>query len=146
MSSLRIRVGAICCENNSLLLVEHEKDNKRYWLLPGGGMQVGETMKDALVREVMEETSIEIRVNDLLGVCESISPDKTRHIVHLLYEVVRIGGEPGVSRDPRVRRSVFLPIAELDNIMLHPPICGWLKKLLTTDSPRALEYLGALWI
>jgi len=146
MSSTRIRVGAICCENDSILLVEHEKEGKRYWLLPGGGIQGGETMKDALVREVMEETSTEVRADNLLCVCESISPDKKRHIVHLLYNVVRMSGAPGTSRDPRVRRSAFLPINELDSIVLHPPIQEWLQRWCATGFSDAPEYLGAMWI
>jgi ADP-ribose pyrophosphatase YjhB (NUDIX family) len=146
MNSFRLRVGAVCRESDSVLLVEHEKEGARYWLLPGGGLRVGESMKDALVREVMEETSMEVKAGNLLCVCESISPDKNRHIVHVLYETIRVSGFPGASRDARVRRSVFLPIKELEGIVLHPPIQEWLQRCLTHGFSNTPEYLGAMWI
>ncbi len=146
MSGLRIRIGAVCCEKGSILLVEHEKDGMRYWLLPGGGLKADETMETALVREVAEETSVTVQANRLLCICESISPDRKRHIVHFLYKAHRVCGSPGASRDPRVRGSSFIPLDQLDNLVLYPPIEAWLVNQLTTKSPEIPEYLGAMWI
>ena len=145
MTSLRIRVGAICHENESILLVEHEKGDNRYWLLPGGGMQAGERAVDALAREVFEETSVKVEVRRLLCVCESISPDCARHIVHLLYEARRLSGVPGESRDPRVRGSAFIPIGSLDKLTIYPPFQTWLTQRLSGGFPAEPEYLGAMW-
>ena len=97
MSALRVRVGAICRDKNSILLVEHEKKGKQYWLLPGGGLQPGETMDEALEREVAEETTVGIITGKCVCICESISPDRKRHIVHFLYETTRTSGAPGLS-------------------------------------------------
>jgi len=145
MTSLRIRVGAICRENESILLVEHEKGGERYWLLPGGGMRAGEVAADALAREVFEETSIKVETGRLLCVCESISPDHTRHIVHFVYEAGRISGVPGGSRDPRVRGSAFVPIVSLDKMTIHPPFQSWLMERLSGGFADTPEYLGAMW-
>lgn len=146
MSALRIRIGAVCSENKSILLVEHEKDGRRYWLLPGGGLKADETMETALVREVAEETAISVKANRLLCICESISPDKKRHIVHFIYEAQRVGGSPGESQDPRVRGSAFISLDDLENIVLHPPIQAWLADQLTEGFPDIPEYLGAMWV
>lgn len=145
MTSLRIRIGAVCREDDEILLVEHEKDGKRYWLLPGGGMRVGETAEEALVREVFEETSLTVEVGRQLYVCESISPDRTRHIVHLVFEASRVGGSPGASADPRVRASAFVPIESLPNIILYPPVSPWLMKGFKHGFTEHLEYLGEMW-
>ena len=56
----RLRVAAfILNSKNELLLVKHEKNGRSYWLLPGGGVEFGESLKQALKRELKEELSIE---------------------------------------------------------------------------------------
>ncbi len=150
MTSLRIRVSAVCRSGDSLLLVEHEKDGRRYWLLPGGGMQAGETAQGAVVREVLEETSLRIKPGRLVCVCESIWPDRTRHVVHFLYEAALVPGKDAKargssSRDPRVRGHQFVPIASLDELTIYPPIREWLMEELSKGFSEAPEYLGALW-
>ena len=52
-------------ENGDVLMV---KSPKRGWEIPGGQVEVGETLPQALMREVMEETGTTIEVNDLVGV------------------------------------------------------------------------------
>lgn len=146
MTSVRIRVGAICCERDSILLVEHEKGHERYWLFPGGGLKVDETAEDALAREVLEETSIKVSVGRPVCICESISPNHERHIVHFLYEARRISGSPGKSRDPRVRRSELIPLSLLKDLTLYPPVQEWLTKRLSDGFAYRPEYLGAMWV
>ena len=51
----RIRVSAILRWHGSILLCRHEKPGKEYWLLPGGGVNSGESLADALRRELAEE-------------------------------------------------------------------------------------------
>jgi len=145
MTSLRIRVGAICHENESVLLVEHEQNARRYWLLPGGGVQVGETATDALSREVFEETSVKVETGRLLCVCESIAPDRARHIVHFLYDARRVSGVPGRSRDARVRRSAFVSVSSLGNMTIYPPFQEWLMERVSHGFRDTPEYLGAMW-
>ncbi|MFP4173447.1 MAG: NUDIX domain-containing protein, partial [Candidatus Hydrogenedentota bacterium] len=58
----RIRVAAIAVRDGAILLVRHEKHGERYWLLPGGGVDFGETLTEALAREVREETGLAIEV------------------------------------------------------------------------------------
>jgi 8-oxo-dGTP diphosphatase len=146
VTSVRIRVGAICREGDSVLLVEHEKDHERYWLFPGGGIEVDETAEDALVRELLEETSVKVSVGRPVCICESISPNRERHIVHFLYETKRVSGSPGKSRDPRVRRSEFVPAISLKELTLYPPIQDWLMRNLSGGFAGTPEYLGAMWV
>jgi ADP-ribose pyrophosphatase YjhB (NUDIX family) len=143
---LRIRVAAICRRNDALLLVEHEKEGQRYFLLPGGGMRRGERAEAAIAREVLEETTVRIEPKRLVCVCESIAPERDRHIVHFIFEALYIDGAPGVSQDPRVRGSLFAPIDSLETVQLRPPIQRWLLERLPQGFPQHLEYLEAMWI
>ena len=57
----RIRVSAILRWQGRVLLCRQEKPDKEYWLLPGGGVDAGETLIEALRRELREELELEFR-------------------------------------------------------------------------------------
>ena len=55
----RIRVSALLRWGGGILLCRHEKKGKAVWLLPGGGVHSGESLVEALEREIREEVGIE---------------------------------------------------------------------------------------
>jgi 8-oxo-dGTP diphosphatase len=55
---MRPRVCAAILRNGAILMVRHEHDGRNYWTLPGGGVEAGETFEQAVLREVMEETTL----------------------------------------------------------------------------------------
>ncbi|HKA25817.1 MAG TPA: NUDIX domain-containing protein, partial [Gaiellaceae bacterium] len=71
----RIRVSALLRWNDRVLLCRHEKPGKEYWLLPGGGVNSGESLVDALHRELAEELGIgeEVAVEGPVAIVDSIS-------------------------------------------------------------------------
>ena len=75
----RIRVSAILRWKGRMLLCRHEKPGKEYWLLPGGGVNTGESLVDALHRELAEEIGIDERlsVEGPVAIVDSISPTQT---------------------------------------------------------------------
>ena len=83
----RIRVAGIVIQENSILLIQHIKNEKKYWLVPGGGVDWGESLEDALIREYKEETNLDIEVKEFLFFSEAISPDKNKHVINLYFLV-----------------------------------------------------------
>ena len=88
-----VRVTGILVEDGRILLLDQDVDD-RSWSLPGGRVEPGEPLGDAVVREMREETGLDVRVERLLYVCDHL-PVGGPHVVHMTFEVSRVGGKHG---------------------------------------------------
>jgi 8-oxo-dGTP diphosphatase len=146
----RIRVSAILRWHDRVLLCRHEKPGKEYWLLPGGGVNSGESLVDALHRELGEEIGIdeELPVEGPVAIVDSIAPVRSfaaKHVVHIIF-AGDLGGrslEAVTSQDAAVRGHRLFGVDDLDGIVLHPPIQRFLRRWQPGDPA---VYLGALWV
>jgi len=146
----RIRVSAILRWRERILLCRHEKPGKEYWLLPGGGVHSGESLVDALHRELGEEVGIdsELPVEGPVAIVDSIAPVRSfapKHVVHIIF-AGDLGGrslEAVTSQDAAVRGHRLFAVAELDGVVLHPPIQRFLRRWQPGDP---VVYLGSLWV
>lgn len=93
---LTMGVRGICynAETNSILLVKHTYSEG--WVLPGGGVEVGESMLTALKRELSEETGLKCKSAKVLDVYHNSSISKRDHVV--IYLVENWLEEPGHER------------------------------------------------
>jgi ADP-ribose pyrophosphatase YjhB (NUDIX family) len=144
MKEIKIRVAAVITKGERLLLVQHTKNNRSYWLLPGGGLEFGEDLKACVVREVVEETGLQVEIGELLFVHESISPDGNRHILNLYFRGKVVGGRLRVEKGGIVTDVKFFPITQLKDLLLYPNIKGELEGVGRGHSAGA-KYLGNLW-
>ncbi len=65
---------------------------KGTWALPGGGVEIGERVEEAAIREAKEETGLDIRLEGLVGVYSDPDRDPRGHTVSIVYHAVPIGG------------------------------------------------------
>jgi ADP-ribose pyrophosphatase YjhB (NUDIX family) len=114
-------VGALILRRNSILLVQRARDPlKGYWSLPGGLIEPGEKIADALTREVREETGLIVRPKKLFEIFERIILDvegraEYHYILHdYLCRVV--GGELLAGDD--AARVAWVPRAKLKDLQL----------------------------
>jgi ADP-ribose pyrophosphatase YjhB (NUDIX family) len=91
MGKIKVRVQAIIFNSNGeLLLAKHQKSRKSYWVLPGGGVNFGEKMDEALKRELSEELGIKKpHIKELTFIDEFIN--ENRHVILVSF---RVGIEP----------------------------------------------------
>jgi len=76
-----------------LFVLQKTGPYKGWWLLPGGRVKFGETVSDAVVREVEEETGLLVKVSKLLGVFDVIDTKEECHFIHVVFLCERVSGE-----------------------------------------------------
>ena len=110
-----IRITGILIENNEILLVQQKLSDKRNWSLPGGRLERGETLSQGLIREMKEETGLDVEIVRMLYLCDVAASSNT--VLHITFLLRRIGGEielPSNEFDENPIHDVkFVPISEL---------------------------------
>lgn len=87
----QIRVTGILIEKGKLLLVNQKVSENRSWSLPGGRLENGETLEKGIIREMFEETGLNVQVIKLLYLCEK--PDAAQPLLHITFLLERVSGE-----------------------------------------------------
>lgn len=108
-----VGVGAVIWRDDKVLLVRRGKPPKDgEWSLPGGAQELGETILQALTREVQEETGLTIKVVALIDVIDAIIPDKDgdirNHYTLIDFAARWVGGDARAGDDVTAVRWVTL--------------------------------------
>jgi 8-oxo-dGTP diphosphatase len=143
---MRIRVAAVVLIDSEMVLVRHRKDGRAYHLLPGGGVEAGESLEDALVREVREETGLAITVERPVFLNETLDPRGGRHLLNVTFLAAIVGG--GITRrpaDPRVEAVDLVRPDTLSTLDLRPPMAAQLEQAVRDGFAEGTRYLGTLW-
>jgi ADP-ribose pyrophosphatase YjhB (NUDIX family) len=121
----KLRVGCsavIFDEAREKVLLTRRTDNGR-WCIPGGGLEAGESVEEACLREVWEETGLRARVTRLIGVYSDpdqlviYSDGNKAFFVVLSFEVEVVGGELGLSDE--TTEAGYFSLAEMDSMPMH---------------------------
>jgi mutator protein MutT len=101
--------AAVFAEEGRLVLLIKENYDRRRWGFPGGALEPGETPEQAVVREVREETGIEVRADALVG-SYSLAD---RSLVAHLFRCEVVAGTPAVPDSGEIAEVGWWPVDEL---------------------------------
>jgi len=119
---LGIRPATIVIKDEKVLLVSSKYRDEEFYLFPGGGMEFGETIEEAAVRETLEETGVKVKIKDLFHVNEYIyAEDWNKRSVSMFFiaEVVEIL-EPTTNDGGKIKEVKWIKLSELDNYDIKP--------------------------
>jgi len=149
MKVIRNSAKAIIIKNGCLLTVKNIDSEGDWYLLPGGGQNLGETLKEALHRECIEEIGIDVSVGRLRYIREYIGKnhefsehDGDSHQVEFMFECEFDEEQPpklGNNPDAYQVDIAWLPINEIHEYRIYPKLLG---DLLLSEVDDDITYSG----
>ncbi|MEU0502699.1 NUDIX domain-containing protein [Nocardia sp. NPDC005998] len=136
-NSIKVAVSAVVRDSQGRILMIHRTDNDRY-SIPGGGLEAGETITQALIREVKEETGIDVRVTDLIGIFSN--PDhviayddgEVRQEFSICFHADPIGGHLRTSSESKEVR--WVAPNNISSLNVHPSIALRIERGLSSTT------------
>jgi ADP-ribose pyrophosphatase YjhB (NUDIX family) len=121
-NSLVVATSAVVTDDAGRILLQRRTDSGN-WALPGGGMEMNESLADSVVREVKEETGLDVEVTGLVGTYTdprhiiAYTDGEVRRQFNICYTARVVGGQLAISDESTELR--FIDPAELDSLPMH---------------------------
>jgi len=122
--------GAVLKDNKVLLIKRKNNPFKGKWALPGGFVEYGEKVEDAIIREVFEETGLKTRIKKIFGIYSDPKRDPRGHTVSIVYLLNIINGKLKGSDD--ASDAKFFKLEEL-------PVLSFDHDIIINDILRSLD-------
>jgi 8-oxo-dGTP diphosphatase len=124
VAEIRLRACIAVVDKGQILLVPHFQTDAGpiQWVVPGGGVEFGESLHAAATREFKEETGFDAEIDELLDTFEVIHPARPWHSVTIAFRGHIVRGHPHSEETPwGLRTARWFSLMELHDQPYHPP-------------------------
>jgi 8-oxo-dGTP diphosphatase len=128
ISGIKVRAAGLLFDRGRILLVRHTKKQGSYWVIPGGGIEPGESVVSALEREMKEELGLGIKAGNLLFLDEVIR--KEAHNIDLYFDcTLNSKADIILEKGSSVSGFGFFSRKDMDSLEIRPPVHRILKRV-----------------
>ena len=125
MSSKVIRPCVVLLKDRKLLVLKSKYSSGEFYLLPGGGIEGMESLKETAIRETKEETNYDIEIQKLLYLQEWIDEKSDKNVLSVVFLGKIIDGKETHLNDPAIAKGnikgiEWIDIKDLNKITLYP--------------------------
>lgn len=143
----RIRASVAVIKGEHVLLVAHQRDGRKGYMLPGGDVEWWEPVEEA-VHRACGALGVQVTLNEIVVVAETRNSMHDSHRIHLIYDIAAWGGTPEVTPETAAAGEIvdvlWYPILRLPEADLYPPVTGQLFAALQRRT-HGIQLTRDLW-
>jgi 8-oxo-dGTP diphosphatase len=103
-----------------ILLVKNKGKHESYYTLPGGAVEEGETLQQAAIREVKEETGLDVEVDGILMIREDFFEERGHHAVFFIFTGRIVDGRISISHPDEIEEVAWMETEKAEEFMYLP--------------------------
>ena len=139
----KVRLGVILIQEGKILLVR--QNQRPFWVLPGGTLEVGEGLEECAVRELQEEVNLTVRIQKVLYLADfmRVEQDEVKQTIDIFMLAQWESGTPVMTEDENLDEMGFFTLEEFKKLPVQPEIvAGQILK----DWPEQFHNANALYL